>query len=96
MPPAVRWHALLQIRRHLDHSLRLQYLQIDDPAELWTHLHARFNHQQTLFLPQAKSDWINLRVLDFPDFATFNSELHRITAQLRLCGETISEAKLIE
>ena len=96
IPPAARWQALLQIRRHLDHSLRLQYLQIEDPAELWALLHSRFNHQQTLFLPQAKSDWINLRVLDYPDFATFNSELHRITAQLRLCGEIISDAEMIE
>ena len=42
------------------------------------------------------SDWINLRVLDFPDFVSFNSELHRITAQLRLYGHTISEAEMIE
>lgn len=27
---------------------------------------------------------------------SFNSELHRITAQLKLCGETITEAELIE
>jgi hypothetical protein len=88
--------ALLLLRRHLDHALRLQYIQIEDPARLWRELNARFNHQQTLFLPQARSDWINLRVLDFPDFVSFNSELHRITAQLKLCGQTISEAELIE
>ena len=71
-------------------------MQVEDPAELWSLLHSRFNHQQTLFLPQARTDWINLRVMDFTDFASFNSEMHRITAQLRLCGETLTDAELIE
>ena len=88
--------ALVILRRHLDHSLHLQYIQVTDPARLWTQLKERFDHQQTLFLPQARSDWINLRVLDFPDFVTFNSELHRIVSTLRLCGETITENELIE
>ena len=48
------------------------------------------------FLPQARTDWINLRVLDFPDFISFNSELHRIMAQLRLCEQTVTDAELIE
>lgn len=96
VPTVCKWQALLLLRRHLDHSLRLQYLQIEDPAELWAQLHACFNHQQTLFLPQARSEWINLRVLDFPDFASFNNELQRITAQLRLCDKTVTEAELIE
>jgi hypothetical protein len=96
IPEVCKWQALLLLRRHLDQALRLQYLEVDDPADLWAQLHARFHHQQTLFLPQARTDWINLRVLDFPDFVTFNSELHRIVAQLRLCGETVTDAELIE
>lgn len=35
-------------------------------------------------------------MLDFPYFAAFNSELRRITAQLRLCGQTVRNAELIE
>ena len=96
IPAVCKWQALLLLRRHLDPALRLQYLEVDDPAELWAQLHARFHHQQTLFLPQARSDWINLRVLDFPDFVSFNSELHRIVAQLRLCGQEVTDAELIE
>ena len=87
---------LVILRRHLDHALRLQYIQVSDLARLWNQLKARFDHQQTLFLPQARSDWINLRVLDFPDFVSFNFELYRIIAQLKLCGETITKAELIE
>jgi hypothetical protein len=71
-----KWQALLLLRRHLDHALRLQYIKVDDRADLWAQLHARFNHQQTLFLLQARTDWINLRVLDFPDYVSFNSELY--------------------
>ena len=96
VPAVYKPQALLILRRHLDHALRLQYIQVDDPAKLWNQLNVRFNHQQTLFLPQARSDWINLRVLDFPKFVSFSSKLYRITAQLKLCGETITEAKLIK
>ena len=84
------------LRRHLDHALRLQYLQIEDPAELWSELHAKFDHQQTLFLPQARTNWTNIRVLDFPNFSAFNSELYRIIAQLRIYGVEILEAEQIE
>jgi hypothetical protein len=96
VPAVCKWQALLLLRRHLDPALRLQYLEVDDLADLWAQLHACFHHQQTLFLPQARTDWINLRVLDFPDFVSFNSELHRIVAQLRLCGQDITDAELIE
>ena len=96
IPESARWHALMILRRHLEPALRLQYLQVEDPAELWSELHARFDHQQTLFLPQAHTDWTNIRVMDFPNFSSFNSELHRIIAQLRICGVYITEAEQIE
>ena len=80
----------------MDQALRLQYLEVDDPADLWTQLQTRFDHQQTLFLPQARTDWANLRILDFPDFVTFNSELHRIVAQLRLSGQRVIEVEMVE
>lgn len=41
-------------------------------------------------------EWSNLRVLDFPDLQSFNTELHRITSQLRLCGEIVTDAELID
>lgn len=34
-------------------------------------------------------------MLDFSDFLSFNSELHRITAQLQLCGDCITDVELI-
>jgi hypothetical protein len=96
IPPPYKWQTLLILRRHLDSSLRQQYVQVQEPAELWAALAARFKHEETIFLPQARADWMNLRVLDFPNFHGFNSELHRITAQLRLCGDAITETNMID
>lgn len=93
IPAAARWQALILLRRHLDHALRFQYLHVDDPAQLLAQLHCRFIPQ---VLDQAWIDWINLRVFNFPDIAAFNSELLRITSQLRLCGQTFTDADLIE
>ena len=95
IPTSHKWHTLLILSRHLDFSLRQQYIQLEDPAKLWAALAARFKHEQTIFLPQARSDWIGLRVMDFPNFMAFNSEIHRIVAQLRLCGDTINDTELI-
>jgi hypothetical protein len=67
--------ALLMIRRHLDYSLRKQYLTLSSPHELWKALKARFLHEKTMHLPQARSEWIQLRVMDFSDLLSFNAEL---------------------
>lgn len=88
--PSYRWQALLIIRRHIDASLRQQYVQVDDAVELWKLLDARFKHEETIFLPQAWSDWLNLRMLDFSNFASFNAKLHRISIQLKLYAQTVT------
>ena len=77
---ATKCCALVLLRRHLDDSLRQQYIQIVNPVDLWQQLATRFQHEKTIFLPQARNNWINLRVLDFSDLASFNTELHRIIA----------------
>ena len=96
LPEVVKFQTLQILRHHINPSLRQQYIQVEHPADLWTQLHERFHHEQTIFLPDARNDWINLQVLDFHDLMSFNAELHRITAQLRLCGETVTEAQLID
>ena len=95
LPASVLAKALQALRRHLDTSLRREYIQVEHPAELWAQLQARFLHEKTIFLPQARHEWMSLRVMDFPDISSFNSELHRIVAQLSLCGEVISDVELI-
>jgi hypothetical protein len=88
--------ALLMIRRHLDYSLRKQYLTLSSPHELWKALKARFLHEKTMHLPQARSEWIQLRVMDFSDLLSFNAELHRIVSLMRLCGQHIEESEMID
>jgi hypothetical protein len=88
--------ALFKLHRHIDYSLWKQYLMITTPHELWKELKSRFLHEKTIHLPQARNDWIQLRVLDFPDFLSFNAELHQIVSLMRLCGHTIEESELID
>ena len=51
--PTLKWQALLVLRRHLDPSLRMQYLHEENPATLWAALESRFQHEETIILPQA-------------------------------------------
>lgn len=60
---ALKWQTLLVLRRHLDPSLRMQYIHEEDPTILWTALESRFQHEETIILPQARSDWLNLESL---------------------------------
>ena len=75
---AVQSKALLILRRHIDYALRNQYLLIEKPDKLWKELKAQFYHKKTIHLPQARNDWLQLRILDFADLSSFNAELHRI------------------
>ena len=59
-------------------------------------LQNRFNHQQTVFLPNARYDWIHLRVQDYPTIAEYNTVMYKIALQLSLCGEPIDDAQMIE
>ena len=35
IPAVCKWQTLLLLQRHLDHALRMQYIEVDDPADLW-------------------------------------------------------------
>ena len=88
--------ALVFMRKHIDDSLEQQYLQIEDPADLWRQLEARFCHEKMIFLPKARNDWAKLRVYDFSDFSSYNNELFKIVSQLHLCGGDKTNEDLIE
>ena len=92
----VQSKALLILQRHIDYSLRNQYLLVGKPDKLWKELKSRFFHKKTIHLSQARNDWIQLRVLDFANLPCFNAELHRIVTKLRMCGQTVEESELID
>ena len=47
-------NALIFMRRHLHDNLKVQYLMVQDPLELWTKLKERYDHMKLVVLPQAQ------------------------------------------
>jgi len=58
--PSLSRKSLFLLRHHLDPSLQHQYLELDKPTKLWQKLKSRFNHQKTIFLPNARQEWTYL------------------------------------
>ncbi|TQD93797.1 hypothetical protein C1H46_020569 [Malus baccata] len=85
---------MIFIRRHLDESLKSEYLTVEDLLALWNALKSRYNHQTTVILPRARYDY--LRIQDFKSVTEYNSTLFRITSQMKLCGDIITEEMLLE
>nr|XP_028962110.1 uncharacterized protein LOC103417860 [Malus domestica] len=91
-----RAKAMIFIRRHLDEALKSEYLTVEDPLALWEALRSRYNHQTTMILPKARYEWSHLRIQDFKSVAEYNSALFRITSQMKLYGDTITDEILLE
>ncbi|XP_048599575.1 uncharacterized protein LOC106448406 [Brassica napus] len=51
---------------------------------------------RTVLLPKALYDWRNLRIQDFKSVDEYNSALFKIVSKLKLCGETITDADMLE
>ena len=77
-------------------SLKNEYLTIKDPLVLWQSLKDRYDHQKTVILPKARYDWLYLRLQDFKSVGEYNSTLFQISSQLKLCGENITDADMLE
>ncbi|KAM1514351.1 hypothetical protein ACFX1Z_025678 [Malus domestica] len=91
-----RAKAMIFIRRHFDEALKSEYLTVEDLLALWEALRSRYNHQTTVILPKAHYEWSHLRIQDFKLVAEYNSALFRITSQMKLCGDTITDEMLLE
>ncbi|CAN6681727.1 unnamed protein product [Malus baccata var. baccata] len=87
---------MIFIRRHLDEALKSEYLTVEDSLTLWNALRSRYNHQTMVILPRARYEWTHLRIQDFKSVPEYNSALFRITSQLKLYGDTITEENLLE
>jgi len=88
--------ALIFLRHHLNSALKLEYLTEEDPLTLWQSLKDRYDQQRSVVLPQARSDWLNLRFQDFKSVTAYNSALHRIVSLLRMCGQKVTDADIID
>ena len=56
----------------------------------------RYDHQKTEILPRARYDWIQLQLQDFKSVSDYNSALFKISSQLKLCGENVSNKDMLE
>ena len=88
--------ALMFLRHHLHVDLKTEYLTVKDPLVLWNKLKDRYDHQKTVILPRARYEWTHLRLQDFKTVSEFNSAMHHITSTLLLCGDSISDAEMLE
>ena len=55
-----------------------------------------YDHQKTVIFPRACYDWIHLRLRDFKSVNDYNSTLFKISSQLKLCGEKVSDEVMLE
>ncbi|XP_062028974.1 uncharacterized protein LOC133744976 [Rosa rugosa] len=92
--PQNKAKAMIFLRHHLHQGLKDEYLTVKDPLELWTGLADRFAHQKTVVLPRARYEWTHLRLQDYSSVIDYNSAMFRITSQMNLCGETVTQAKV--
>ncbi|XP_073130259.1 uncharacterized protein [Henckelia pumila] len=63
-----RAKAMIFLRHHLHDGLKIEYLTIKDPFDLWNNLKERYSHQKTVILPKARYDWMHLRLQDFKSY----------------------------
>ncbi|KAJ9539332.1 hypothetical protein OSB04_032065 [Centaurea solstitialis] len=89
-----RAKAMIFLRHHLHEALKTEYLTIKDPLILWKNLRDRYDHQRTVILPKARYEWVHLRFQDFKSVSEYNSAMFRITSQLTLCGEKITDEEM--
>ncbi|WJZ90041.1 hypothetical protein VitviT2T_009217 [Vitis vinifera] len=91
-----RAKVLIFLRHHLHEGLKNEYLTVKDSFTLWSNLKERYDHQKTVILPKAQYDWMHLRLQDFKTVSEYNSALFKISSQLKLCGEKITEEDMLE
>ena len=44
-------NALIFMRHHLHYTLKVQYLMVRDPLELWTKIKEQYDHMKSMVLP---------------------------------------------
>jgi len=85
--------AITIMRHHLTEDLRNQYLNIENPRDLWTKLKSRYT---MVLLPKVRHEWMSLRFQDFESVDEYHFALSKIVYKLRLCGEVVTEEDLLE
>nr|XP_016489657.1 PREDICTED: uncharacterized protein LOC107809520 [Nicotiana tabacum] len=87
---------MLFLRHYLDEGLKVEYLTVKGPLELWTGLKERYDHLKATVLPRARYELMHLRLQNFKTVSEYNSDVSRITFQLKLCGDVMNDKDLLE
>ncbi|XP_048613174.1 uncharacterized protein LOC125587081 [Brassica napus] len=88
-----KFRAITIMRHHLTEDLRNQYLNIENPRDLWAELKSRYT---MVLLPKVRHEWMSLRFQDFESVDEYHFALSKIVYKLRLCGEVVTEEDLLE
>ena len=83
--------AMIFLCHHLYDGLEVEYLIIKDPYVIWQNLTERYDHHKIIILQKARYEWIHLRLQDFKTISEYNFVVFKITSQLKLCGENITD-----
>ena len=94
--PQNRAKAMTFIHHHLHEELKTEYLIVKDSMILWNKLKERYKHQKTVIHPKPRYDWMHLRLQDFKSVNEYNYALFKISSQLKLCGEKITDEDMLE
>ncbi|KAA3465828.1 hypothetical protein EPI10_000966 [Gossypium australe] len=88
--------AMIFFRHHLHEGLKTEYFTVKDTLVFWNSLKEIYDHQKTIILPKARYDWLHLILQDFKSMSEYNLAIFRITSQLKLCGENITDEDMLE
>ena len=87
---------MIFLRHHIDEILKIEYLTVKDPFVLWNNLKQRYDHLKMVIHPKARYDWMNIRLQDFKSIHEYYSVMFKITSQLKLCGDTVSDVDMMK
>ena len=87
---------MIFLRHHIDEILKFKYPTVKNSLVLWKNLKERYDHLKMVIHSKAQYDWMHLRLQDFKSIHEYNCVMFRITSQLKLSGEMVSEIDMIE
>ncbi|KAI5668341.1 hypothetical protein M9H77_18194 [Catharanthus roseus] len=86
---------MIFLRHHLHKNLKATYLIVKNSLILCNHLKESYDYLKMVVLPKARYDWLYLRLQDFKSISEYNSSVFRITSQLKLCEENLTDANML-
>jgi hypothetical protein len=69
---------------------------LDAPKVARYNLRERYEHLKTVILPNDHYNWMHLKLQDFKSVNDYNSALFKISSQLKLCREKVTNVDILE